>query len=111
MSLGSASIFDDINAGFWDDGLDSIIEVAAARRKYLRDLQGAKNQINFQHGDAVRLINIRPKYLTGVRGKVNKNRMPHRQGDIMVDIDQSQIHRIGNRSSTLSVPASSLELV
>ena len=112
MSLGSASIFDDINNGFWDgDGLDAIIEAAVARRTYLRDLRGAVNQRDYQHGDSVRIVNIRPKYMTGVTGKVNKNRMPIRNGDIMVDIDQNCLHRIGRRSSTLSIPASSLELV
>ena len=39
--LGSASIFDDIDAGSWDDGLDAIIEIAVARRRFLRDARGA----------------------------------------------------------------------
>ena len=111
MSLGSASIFDDINNGYWDEGLDAIIEMAVARREFLRDSRGAQNQIAFKHEDAVRIVNIRPQYMTGVTGKVNKNRVPIRRGDIMVDIDPSCWHRIGRRSHTLSIPASSLERV
>jgi hypothetical protein len=108
--LGSASIIDDIEAGYWDgDGLDIIIEAAVARRKFVQDLKGARNQRDYQHGDAVRIVNIRPKYMTGVRGTINKNRMPIRSGDIMVDIDPRDVHRIGRRSTTLSIPASSLE--
>jgi hypothetical protein len=109
MPLGSASIFDDINNGYWDEGLDAIIEMAVARRTFLRDSKGAQNQVEFKHGDAVRIVNIRPKYMTGVRGRINKNRMPIRRGDIMVDIDSRDTHRIGRRSNTLSIPASSLE--
>jgi hypothetical protein len=111
MPLGSASIFDDINNGYWDEGLDAIIEMAVARRTFLRDSKGAQNQVEFKHGDAVRIVNIRPKYMTGVRGSINKSRMPIRRGDIMVDIDPRDLHRIGRRSTTLSIPASSLERV
>jgi hypothetical protein len=112
MALGSASIFDDINNGYWDDGLDAIIEMAVARRNFLRDAKGAQNQVDFHHGDAVRIVDIRPKYLTGITGKINKQRMPIKAGQIMVDIDQRCFHRLGHRfSHTLSVPASSLERV
>ena len=110
--LGSASIFDDINAGFWDDGLDAIIEMAVSRRNYLRKAKGAENQVMFKHGDAVRLINISPKYLIGVTGRVNKDRMPNRAGDLMIDIDEHHYSRISHRfSRTVGVPASSLERV
>ena len=112
MALGSASIFDDINNGYWDEGLDAIIEMAAARRNFLRDANGAQNQVEFKHMDAVRFVNIRPKYLTGITGRVNKQRMPSRRGDIMVDIDPSCYHMLGTRyGKTLSIPASSLERV
>jgi hypothetical protein len=110
--LGSASIFDDINNGYWDEGLDAIIEMAVARRNFLRDAKGAQNQVEFKHDDAVRVVNIRPKYLTGIRGKVNKQRMPSRRGDIMVDVCLADQHKLGGRySTTLSIPASSLERV
>lgn len=111
MSITSPStgIFNEIEAGIWDDSLDVIIEYAVARRKFVRDTVGANNQMEFQHGDHVRIVNISPKYMNGVTGTVNKNRMPIRRGDLMVDIDPSQIYRIGRRSSTLSIPASSLE--
>lgn len=111
MALGSASIFDDIENGYWDEGIDAIIEFAVARRRFLQEKKAADNMIEFKHGDAVRIVNIRPKYMTGVRGTINKQRMPLRRGDIMVDIDRRDIHRIGRRSSTLSIPASSLERV
>lgn len=112
MPLGSASIFDDINAGYWDEGLDAIIEFAAARRRYLRQQKGAKNQVEFKHGDEVRVINIKPKYLTGITGKINKQRMPARRDCIVVDIDPQHWHRLGHRySQHLSVPASSMERV
>jgi hypothetical protein len=110
MALGSASIFDDINNGYWDEGLDAIIEMAVARRKFLREAKGAQNQIEFRHGDAVRLVNISPKRLVGVTGTINKQRMPTRRGDIMVDIDRMFHSVLGSRySTTLSIPASSLE--
>ena len=111
MSLGSASIFDDINAGYWDEGLDALIEVIISRRNYVRDHKGAQNMLTMGHGTPVRLVNISPKYMTGVTGKVNKNRAPIRRGDIMVDIDPLYWNSIGRRSHTLSIPASSLELV
>jgi len=111
MALGSASIFDDIQAGYWDDGLEAIIEMAVARRKSLRDMQGARNMATFGPGTPVRVINIKPKYLHGITGRVNP-KAASRRGDIMVDIDQQYWHRLGHRfGKCLGVPASSLELV
>jgi hypothetical protein len=111
MSLGSASIFDDINAGYWDDGLDAIIEIAVTRRNYLRKAQGAKNMATFGPGTPVRVINIKPKYLQGITGRVS-TRAASRNGDIMVDIDERHWHRLGHRyGKCLGIPASSLELV
>jgi len=111
MALGSASIFDDINAGYWDDGLEAIIEIAVARRKFLHQVQGAKNMATFGPGTPVRVINIRPKYLHGITGKVSQ-KAASRPGDIMIDIDQQWWYRLGTRfGKCLGVPASSLELV
>ena len=107
--LGSASIFDDIQAGYWDEGLDAIIEIAVARRKFLHAAKGAENKITFVPGTAVRLINIRPKHLTGITGIVS-TQTPSRPGDLMVTIDARHYHRLGNRyGTTLGIPASSLE--
>ena len=109
MALGSASIFDDIQAGYWDDGLDAIIEIAVARRNFLRDAKGAENKIIFRPGTPVRVINIKPKYLTGITGVVS-TRAASRSGDLMVEIDPRCHHRLGRRfSTTLGIPASSLE--
>jgi hypothetical protein len=107
-------IFKQIEMGVWDDddSLDAIIQAAVARRKFLRDSQGAQNMAEFKHGDAVRLINIRPKYLAGKTGTVDKTRMPSRSGDIMVRIDDRHYRNMSHRySQTLSIPASSLERV
>lgn len=112
MSLGaSVSIFDEIEAGIWDDGLDALIESAVARRNFVRDSRGAKNQMEFKHGTRVRIINIRPKYLTGITGTVNKDRMPSRRGDLMVDIDPACYRKLGRYGRCLAIPASSLEEV
>ena len=110
MALGSASIFDDINNGFWDDGLDAILEIAFARKKFLRDSQGAENMVKFSPGTPVRVINLKPRYLIGVTGVVS-TKTANRRGDLMVDIDQRCWHRLGRYSRCLSIPASSLELV
>jgi len=111
MALGSASIFDDINNGYWDDGLEAIIEMAIARRNFLRQVQGAKNKATFGTGTPVRVINIRPKYLHGITGKVSP-KTASRPGDLMVDIDPQHWYRLGERfGKCLGVPASSLELV
>ena len=109
--LGSASIFDDINNGYWDDGLDAIIEMAVARRNFLRDSKGAKNQVELKHGDAVRLVNIRPKYLVGIEGTIDKTKMPNRRDCIVVQVAQKHYYRLGRFSGTVHVPASSLERV
>jgi hypothetical protein len=112
MTLGaSVSIFDEIEAGIWDEGLDALIEAAVARRNFIRDARGAKNQLEFVHGTPVRIVNIRPKYLTGITGTVNKDRMPSRRGDLMIDIDPKHYHRLGRYGRCLAVPASSLEEV
>jgi hypothetical protein len=108
MALGSGSIFDDINAGYWDDGLDAIIEIAVARRTFLRDARGAENKITFVPGTTVRVINIRPKYLTGITGIVSAQ-TADRRGDLRVTVDVRHHHRLGRYSTTLSIPASSLE--
>jgi hypothetical protein len=105
------SIFEDIETGIWDEGLDAIIEAAVARRNFLRDIKGANNKVNFRHGQRVRIVDIRPKYLTGIEGLVNKDKMPSKRGDLMVDIDPRHYHRLGRYGKTLSIPASSLELV
>lgn len=107
----SVSIFDEIDAGIWDDGLEALAEAIRARRDYVRDQRGAKNQLEFKHGTPVRVINIRPKYLTGITGTVNKSRMPSRRGDIMVDVDPRCYHRLGRYGRCLAIPASSLEEV
>jgi hypothetical protein len=107
--LGSASIFDDINAGYWDEGLDAIIEIAVARRTFLRDAKGAENKVTFVPGTPVRVINIRPKYLIGITGVVS-TQTPSRRGDLMVTVDARFHHRLSHRySTTLGIPASSLE--
>jgi hypothetical protein len=111
MSLGSTSIFDDINNGYWDEGLDAIIEAAVARRKFIRQLQGARNKVNFVPGTRVRVINIRPNYLHGITGVVS-TKAASRNGDLMVDIDTKCYHRLGSRfGKCLGIPASSLELI
>jgi hypothetical protein len=102
------SIFDDIESGIWDEGLDAIIEAAVARRSFLRDMKGANNKINFVPGTHVRVVNIRPKYLTGITGTVSF-KTADRRGDLMVDVDPRCYHRLGRYSRTLSIPASSLE--
>jgi hypothetical protein len=98
--LGSASIFNDINAGYWDEGLDAIIEIAVARRTFLRDARCAENKITFVPGTAVRVINIRPKYLTGITGMVS-HRTADRRGDLMVTVDGRYHHKLGRYSTTL----------
>jgi hypothetical protein len=103
------SIFEDIENGIWDEGLDAIIEAAVARRRFLRDMQGANNKVNFVPGTQVRVINIKPKYLQGITGVVS-NKTAGRRGDLMVDVDQRCWHRLGRYSHQLSIPASSLEL-
>lgn len=112
MPLGSASIFDDISNGYWDEGLDAIIEMAVARRNMLRDQRSAKNMVEFRHGDEVRLVNIRPQYLYGITGTINKQSIPRKRGCLVVDIDPAHWRKLGTRYSRhLSVPASSLERV
>ena len=107
--LGSASIFDDINAGYWDEGLDAIIEIAVARRKFLHAAKGAENMVDFRPGTPVRVINIRPKYLHGITGIVSPE-AANRRGDLMVDVDQHCWYKLGTRyDKKLSIPASSLE--
>ena len=111
MTLGSASIFDDIQAGYWDDGLEAIIEIAVARRKFLHQAKGAENKVRFTPGTPVRVINIRPKYLHGITGKVSP-KAASRPGDLMVEIDQQCWYRLGSRyGRCLGIPASSLELI
>jgi hypothetical protein len=110
MSLESASIFDDINAGYWDEGLDAIIEIAVSRRNYLRKAQGAENMINFAPGTTVRVTNIKPKYLHGITGVVS-TKSASRNGDLVVEIDQRCWHRLGRYPRSLPVPASCLEKV
>lgn len=108
----SVSIFDEIDAGIWDEGLEALAEAVQARRRFVRDAQGARNKLEFAEGTHVRLINISPKYLVGITGMVNKRVAPHRSGDIMVDIDPHCYHRLGHRyGHRLSIPASSLEEV
>ncbi|HWI66827.1 MAG TPA: hypothetical protein VNS88_00350 [Nitrospiraceae bacterium] len=108
MALGSASIFEDINAGYWDEGLDAIIEIAVARRRFLRDAKGAENMVEFQPGTPVRVINIKPKYLAGITGIVSPL-TADRRGDLKVAIDARHHHRLGRYGTVLSIPASSLE--
>lgn len=109
MALGSASIFDDIQAGYWDDGLDAIIEIAIARRNFLRNAKGAENMVDFRPGTAVRVVNIRPKYLHGITGVVSPS-TAGRRGDLMIDVDQHCWYKLGTRyGRKLSIPASSLE--
>jgi len=108
----SLDIFDEIEAGIWDEGLEALAEVIHARRKFVREAKGAKNMRDFQHGDPVRLVNISPKYLVGKTGTIDKTRTPNRRGDIMVRIDDRCYRNMSHRfSQVIGVPASSLELV
>jgi hypothetical protein len=107
----STDIFDEVAAGIWDEGLDALLEAVVARRDFVRAERGARNQMEFKHGTSVRIINIKPKYLGGITGKVNKDRMPERRGDLMVDIDPQCYRRLGRYPRVLAVPSSSLEEV
>lgn len=112
--MDDLDIFEQIQMGIWDDGdsLQAIIQAAVARRNFLRASRGAENLATFKHEQRVRLVNISPKYLVGKTGTVDKNRIPSRQGDIMVRIDDACYRNMSHRfSQTLSIPASSLELV
>jgi hypothetical protein len=104
------SIFAELEAGFWDEGLDALIEAVVARRQYVRAQQGAKNKMEFVPGTKVRLVNIKPKYLLGITGEVT-GQIASRSGDLMVFIDQKHWHQLGRYDTTLSIPASSLEEV
>jgi hypothetical protein len=107
----SVNIFDEINAGYWDDGLEALLEAIVTRRKFVRDSQGAKNLAEFDHGTRVRLINIRPQRLVGATGTVNASVTPSQRGSLTVDIDAKCYHRLGRYSAQLSIPASSLERI
>jgi hypothetical protein len=103
------SIFEDIEAGIWDDGLDALIEAAVARRKFVQDIKGAANKIDFTVGTRVRICgNISPKYLVGLTGTVSIQ-IPSRRGDLMVTLDYSRGRFY--RGSTIGIPASCLERV
>jgi hypothetical protein len=103
-------IFNELDAGFWDEGLEALLDAVVARRNYLRDQKGASNKLEFISGTEVRLVNIKPKYLHGITGVVT-DQIAARRGDLMVFIDQRYWHRLGRFGTTLSVPASSLEKV
>ena len=106
------SILDYIEKGYLDgDGIELIIEAAVARRRFLQQMQAAKNMRDFDHGTLVRLINIKPKYLTGVEATVDKTRTPSKSGTISVTVVDRHLRRLGRFSRHLSVPASSLERV
>jgi hypothetical protein len=112
-ALGSASIFDDIQAGYWDEGLEALAEAIRARREWLKSERGARNMLEFKHGDAVRLHNLSPKYMNGRTGTVVKDRISRRRGDIMVRIDDRYYRgRITERfAQVVGVPAANLERV
>lgn len=103
-------IIDLVQGGELDSMLDSLIEASVARRTFLRDVRGAQNKVAFVPGTRVRVVNIKPKYLSRITGVVS-NRIADRRGDLMVDIDPQCYHRLGRYSKCLSIPASSLELV
>jgi hypothetical protein len=103
-------IFNELDAGFWDEGLEALLDAVVARRNYLRDQQGAHNKLDFIPGTEVRLVNIKPKYLVGITGVVT-DQIPSRRGDLMVFIDERCWRRLGKYGTTLSIPASSLEKV
>jgi hypothetical protein len=110
MSASEVDIFAEIEAGYWDGGLQAIAEAVNARRIYLRDQQKVRNMMNFVPGTKVRIINIRPKYLMGITGVISPNTAA-RQGDLLVDVDPSCYGRLGRYGRKLGVPASSLEEV
>jgi len=63
-------IISEILDGEHDNLLKSIGDSISARYAYLNRQRGAKNMNEVKKGDLVRITNISPKYLSGLKGVV-----------------------------------------
>jgi len=101
-------LVDEILGGQHDQHLDAITEAASTRKKVLARVRAMSIDI----GDTVRTTNVRPKYLSGVKGRVvNKT-----DKNFQVELDENELHRVkakgGDRylrHNTLGVPHSCVE--
>lgn len=80
------SLINDILDGELDDHLDALIDAAQARKDTTAKLRAARLQV----GDKVRLMNIRPKYLSGATGTVES------KGDtrMRIKLDDVSLRRV-----------------
>lgn len=103
-------LVDEILGGQHDQHLDAITEAASTRRKVLARVRAMSIDI----GDTVRTTNVRPKYLSGIRGTI----VSKSDKSFRIELDTNELSRVkakgGDRyldpfDSTIGVPHSCVE--
>lgn len=90
-----------LNTGRLDRHLDQLAEMIHARRNYTLSLEAAQLSV----GDTVALRNIKPKYMTGMRGTI-LNRVGTK-----FEIELDNMPPRGRYGRRIIVPATTLRLV
>jgi hypothetical protein len=105
----ASELIQGIAKGEFDTQLDEIAHVIGERRRYLRLQKGLQNRKALKPGTPCRITpGIKPKYLTGLTGKVSEQ-APTRSGDLMFEFDDESYLYVAHRFRRIvGVPASLL---
>tara|TARA_Y100001949_G_C15956734_1_gene317296 strand:- start:906 stop:1235 length:330 start_codon:yes stop_codon:yes gene_type:complete len=66
----TAGLIAGISMGEWDEGLRTIAQAVADRRRVVAEQENAESFASLAVGDTVKLGDIRPKYMVGLVGEV-----------------------------------------
>jgi hypothetical protein len=112
--ISVSSIITDIMQLDNADDIKIVFDAANKRAKQIREITGLENKAKLQPGTRVVTTNLKPKYLSGLRGVVAEGES-RRRGDLPIIVDEhdrTEFNRkyISPTTGRINVPASSLRL-
>lgn len=101
-----------IDTGKLDRYLDELSRAIRARREVIRHREAMVNVETLKKGDRVRLVNLRPKYLTQYDAIIVKPALArNNEPGFVIDLDTDLV-RVGRYSTKgVTVPASCVEKI
>lgn len=102
--------------GTMDEHMDELLDAYKARRNTVRNNKAQLNALTLKPGARVRLVNLSPKYLSGLTGEiVEPIERTQRRGkprfDVKVDSMPPQGTRRFYNNTVHGVPASAIEAI
>src|SRR4051812_24056978 len=88
-------VIDFVHDGKLDRVVDQLIDTGIARKKVLSQRKARANLENLEWGDKVRTVNLRPKYISGLKGTIiDPEDRPTKPGYLWIDLGM-RVRRYG----------------